>query len=73
MFNVYIEDLISRIRSTSGLIDLQPYFFRFTLAIITGLLFRASISTLPREEIDSFKRAFDYTSSISALRLRLTD
>lgn len=73
VFDAYIEDLISRLRSASGMIDLQPYFFRFTLAIITALLFRGSVSTLPREETDSFEKAFNYVSSISALRLRLTD
>ncbi|KAJ5982786.1 Cytochrome P450 E-class [Penicillium sp. IBT 35674x] len=57
----------------SGLIDLRPYYFRFTLATTTALLFGESVSALPREETDSFEKAFDYASSISALRLRLAD
>lgn len=72
-FDAHVKDLISRMRSASGMIDLQPYFFRFTLATTTALLFGGSVSAFLREETDSFEKAFDYASSVSALRLRLAD
>ncbi|KAJ5752808.1 Cytochrome P450 E-class CYP52 [Penicillium odoratum] len=73
VFDAHVEDLISRLRATGGVIDLQPHFFRFTLATTTALLFGESVSALPGEETDSFENAFDYASSVSALRLRLAD
>ncbi|KAJ5737456.1 uncharacterized protein N7483_002581 [Penicillium malachiteum] len=53
--------------------DLQPFFFRFTLATTTALLFGGPVSALPVEETDLFENAFDYASSVSALRIRLAD
>ncbi|KAJ5938395.1 Cytochrome P450 E-class CYP52 [Penicillium verhagenii] len=73
VFDAHVEDLISRLRATGGVIDLQPYFFRFTLATTTALLFGGSVSALPGEETELFENAFDYASSVSALRLRLAD
>ncbi|KAJ6105342.1 Cytochrome P450 E-class [Penicillium sp. IBT 18751x] len=69
----HVEDLISKLRSAAGLVDLQPYFFRFTLATTIALLFGEPVFGLPGEEMDTFEKAFDYASYVSALRLRLAD
>ena len=69
----HVEDLISKLRSAVCLVDLQPFFFRFTLATTTALLFGEPVFDLPGEETNTFEKAFDYASYISALRLRLAD
>ncbi|KAJ5555941.1 hypothetical protein N7513_003583 [Penicillium frequentans] len=73
VLDAHVEDLISTLSATGGLIDQQPHFFRFTLATTTALIFGGPVSALPREETDLFENAFDYASSDSALRLRLAD
>jgi cytochrome P450 len=73
VFDEHVEDLISKLRSASGLVDLQPYLFRFTLATTTALIFGEPVFALPGEETDTFEKAFDYASYISAIRLRLAD
>ncbi|KAH8821917.1 cytochrome P450 [Xylogone sp. PMI_703] len=73
VFHDYVEDLIFKLRSTSGEVDLQPYLFRFTLTTTTALLFGEPASTLSIEETDTFEKAFDHASYVSAIRIRLTD
>lgn len=54
------------------MVDLQPLFFRFTLATTTTLIFGQSIGSKD-EPKDEFAENFDYASMISALRSRLVD
>ena len=35
----HIDDLITNLQLCSGVVDLQLFFFRFTLATTTGLIF----------------------------------
>ena len=72
-FDYHVENLIDRLRSTAGIVDLQPYLFRFTLNTTTAVLFGEPVGALSGEETDSFEKAFDYASYISAIRLRLAD
>jgi len=69
----HVEDLISKLRSSGSSVDLQPHLFRFTLATTTALIFGEPVYALPGEETDTFEKAFDNASYISAIRLRLAD
>ncbi|KAJ5517892.1 Cytochrome P450 E-class CYP52 [Penicillium expansum] len=75
IFDEHVEELISNLRSAtaSGVVDLQPHLFRFTLATTTALIFGEPVFALPGAETDTFEKAFDYASYISAIRLRLAD
>jgi cytochrome P450 len=73
VFDEHVEDLIFNLRSASGLVDLQPHLFRFTLATTTALIFGEPVFALPGEQTHTFEKAFDYASYISAIRLRLAD
>ncbi|KAG8525827.1 uncharacterized protein KY384_000587 [Bacidia gigantensis] len=71
-FSQPLEDLTADIATPGGVVDLQPLFFRFTLATTTALIFGQPVTT----DINvrkSFASNFDYASLISALRTRLVD
>ena len=53
--------------------DLQPEFFRFTLATTTSLIFGEPFAGLDPKVHESFAEDFDYCSLISAMRLRLAN
>lgn len=72
-FDHHVDDLIASLSSSKGIVDLQPAFFRFTLATTNALLFGERDSILKDEDHDEFARCFDYASMISAIRLRLAD
>lgn len=58
---------------TTPSVDLQPAFFRFTLATTTALIFGEAIEDLDDNDQDTFSKSFDYASYICAIRLRLAD
>ena len=70
-FGEHIEDLMSNLQRIRGVVDLQPYFFRFTLATTTALIFGQPIKDYESETQHDFARAFDYASVISGMRIRL--
>lgn len=65
--------MISTFRKSDGVVDLQPAFFRFTLATTTTLLFGESIETLSEDEQKEFAEHFDRASRITAVRLPMAD
>ena len=71
-FSEHIDSLIAGLSSSSGVVDLQPFFFRFTLATTTALIFGQSVDGL-EEAQQNFAREFDYASKITSLRTRLQD
>jgi cytochrome P450 len=74
VFDEHIQDLISGIQAAgTEVVDLQPFFFKFTLATTTDLLFGEPVGTLGDDVRDTFSNNFDYASRISAVRLRLAD
>jgi cytochrome P450 len=73
VFDKQINGLLSRLSSSTGVVDLQPELFRFTLGTTTNLLFGEPITSLDGEGEDIFAESFDYCSLISAIRLRLAD
>ena len=73
VFDGPINDLLATLASSTGVVDLQPEFFRFTLATTTSLIFGEPFAGLDPEDHDVFGKNFDYGSLISAMRLRLAD
>ena len=72
-FSEHVDDLITSLQRSSGVVDLQPFFFRFTLATTTGLIFGQPIKDYETEVQHEFARSFDFASLISATRIRLGD
>lgn len=78
VFERHVDDLISELSSSSGTVDLQPLFFRYTLSTTTSLIFGEPPDASDRTkqsviDQDTFATSFDYGSMISATRLRLPD
>ena len=72
-FDEHVNALVASLRGTTGIVDLQPAFFRFTLATTTALIFGEPIDNLEDGVHNSFASSFDYASEICAIRLRLAD
>ena len=73
VFEGPVDGLLRTLHSSEGVVDLQPAFFRFTLATTTSLIFGEPSTRLNQSDHDKFASAFDYTSLISAIRMRLAD
>ena len=73
VFEGPINDLLDGLMSSSSIVDLQPFFFRFTLATTTSLIFGEPFAGLDPTDHNIFGENFDYCSLISAMRLRLAD
>jgi cytochrome P450 len=72
-FDEHVSDLVTSLQGSTGVVDLQPAFFRFTLATTTALIFGEPVDDLEDEDRNTFASSFDYASMISAIRLRLAD
>ena len=75
-FSEHVDDLLSRLSASShqkAIVDLQPMFFRLTLATTTALIFGQPVKSLEGEAHDTFSSSFDYASLTTALRLRLSE
>lgn len=72
-FDEHVNNLVTSLQGLTGVVDLQPHFFRFTLATTTALIFGEPVDDLEDEDRNTFANSFDYASSISAIRLRLAD
>ena len=71
-----MDDLIDILSSQSGVVDLQPLFFRLTLDISTEFLFGESVKSLkaPTSASEqSFGEAFNAAQAFVAKRFRLLD
>jgi cytochrome P450 len=71
VFENPINNLLATLSSSIGVVDLQPEFFRFTLATTTSLIFGEPFAGLDPTDHEVFAENFDYCSLISAMRLRL--
>ncbi|KAL9576479.1 MAG: hypothetical protein Q9203_007740 [Teloschistes exilis] len=72
-FQEPINNLLSVLSSSTGVVDLQPLFFQFTLATTTSLIFGQSVESSEHDGEDSFGSTFDHASWITTLRSRLGD
>jgi cytochrome P450 len=78
VFEKHVNDLISKLSDSSGVVDLQPHFFRYTLSTTTSLIFGEPPDVLGDTEQsvidqDTFASSFDYASMVCAIRWRLAD
>ncbi|KAL9593601.1 MAG: hypothetical protein Q9219_007475 [cf. Caloplaca sp. 3 TL-2023] len=72
-FQEPVRNLLARLSSSPGVIDLQPLFFQYTLATTTALIFGQPVESSEDGEQDGFASSFDYATWITTLRSRLTD
>lgn len=76
VFKQSVDDLIDILSSQSGVIDLQPLFFRLTLDVTTEFLFGESVKSLKGTKSASgqtFGEAFNTAQGFVVQRLRLPD
>ena len=72
-FSEHVDNLLACLSLSSGTVDLQPLFFRFTLDTTTAFMFGQSIGSLKSDGLDSFGSSFTEASLISSMRVRLSD
>ena len=75
-FTEHVDDLISKLSvpcREGATVDLQPLFFRFTLATTTALIFGQPVKSFEGQEQNAFSSSFDYASMITSMRIRLAD
>ena len=73
-FTEHTNNLVASLSSSgTAVVDLQPLFFRFTLATTTALIFGQPVESFGNDERNTFAGSFDRGSMISALRMRLVD
>lgn len=76
VFKQSVDDLFEIVSSKSGVVDLQPLFFRLTLDVTTKFLFGESVESLrgPRSTNEhSFGEAFNTAQEIVTQRFRYPD
>ena len=73
IFEDYVEELVTSFASAKGTVDIQPAFFKFTLATTTALLFGEPVTSMAEQDQAKFARSFDYASEVTAIRLRLAE
>ncbi|KAL3450885.1 cytochrome P450 [Aspergillus insuetus] len=73
IFEAPVETMLGRLQDCTGVVDLQPVFFSFTLATTISLIFGEQSADIKQSDNDIFAAAFDYTSLISAMRMRLAE
>ncbi|KAL8951544.1 MAG: hypothetical protein Q9222_002482 [Ikaeria aurantiellina] len=73
IFEKHVNHMLAALESSKGVVDLQPAFFRLTLATTTALIFGKPTSDLDDKDHYDFGQSFDYASLISAFRIRLAD
>ena len=76
VFREHVDNLLGRLNSSKGAIDLQPLFFKFTLDTTTALLLGRSVYSLRAEDSNDtankdFARNFDIAQGGLAKRFRL--
>jgi len=76
VFKQSVDDLVDILSSQSGVVDLQPLFFRLTLDVSTEFLFGESVKSLKAPKSASeqtFGDAFNTAQAFVAKRFRLPD
>ena len=72
-FREHVENLIATLKSPTGIVDLQPLFYRLTLDTTIAMILGQPVENFRHEVGDLFSRSFDRASSVTAQRLRLGD
>jgi len=71
--NKHVNDLVLLLSESTGIINLQPLFFNFTLSTTMALIFGRSVASLSEDKQEAFGRNFDYASAACAIRLLLAE
>ena len=72
-FREHLEHLIERLKTSSGIVDLQPMFYRLTLDTTIAMILGQPVESFKHEIGDVFSRAFDKASLVTGTRVRLGD
>ncbi|KAL9074390.1 MAG: hypothetical protein Q9157_004417 [Trypethelium eluteriae] len=72
-FREHLENLIERLKVSSGITDLQPMFYRLTLDTTIAMILGQPVESFKHETGDLFSRAFDKASLVTGTRVRLGD
>ena len=72
-FREHLENLIKRLKSSSGITDLQPMFYRLTLDTTIAMILGQPVESFEHEIGDLFSKAFDKASLVTGTRVRLGD
>ncbi|KAF7868659.1 hypothetical protein EAF04_005189 [Stromatinia cepivora] len=74
VFEGPVDTLLAGLKSSArGIVDLQPFFFRFTLNTTTSLIFGEPFAGLDPAENEQFQIDFNYSGLITAMRVRLAE
>ena len=74
IFEGPIDKLLAELKSSpSSVVDLQPFFFRFTLNTTTSLIFGEPFAGLDPTDHQQFDDNFSYCGLITAMCVRLAD
>ncbi len=72
-FREHVENLVDVVSSSSGIVDLQPHFYRLTLNTTIAMILGQSVESFNHEIGDLFSKAFNKASLVTATRVRLGD
>jgi len=72
-FREHVENLIGSLSNCTGVIDLQPFFFRLTLNTTIATILGQSVESFEHEIGDLFSKSFNKASLVTATRVRLGD
>ena len=74
LFEAPLDELLAELKALpSGVVDLQPLFFRFTLTTTTSLIFGEPFAGLSPTDHEQFGENFNYSTLVTAMRLRLVN
>ena len=72
-FREHVENMIDCLRNSEGVVDLEPVFYRLTLNTTIAIILGRSVENFNHEIGDTFSKAFDKASLVTATRVRLGD
>ena len=72
-FREHVENLVDAVGASTGIVDLQPLFFRFTLNTTISMILGQSVEIFKHEIGDEFSKSFNKASLVTATRVRLGD
>ena len=68
-----VENLVEAVSNSTGVVDLQPFFFRLTLNTTIAIILGQSVESFEHEIGDLFSKSFNKASLVTATRVRLGD
>jgi cytochrome P450 len=72
-FREHVENLADSLSTSTGVTDLQPFFFRLTLNTTIAITLSQSVASFKHEIGDLFSKSFNKASLVTATRVRLGD